>query len=756
MRIPIVDRSIQQRLYNLGVQGENKIEKIDFVLPRFYSDIDLFEGLAYIYIVNAKKEVIVVKLDGEVELAQDQKTENIVLKWLVGREVTQEKGMLNVQIVINGLNNELWKSEISTFTVSKAIEVPTTLAVLYNSQNVKPLTDEPTEEPPITISNRRFFVPSELKNIAVQNDINSESVKIIMPRYYDNNDLSKYTIYLKSVSEGGRSDFIFDTFDKQIQEREIHLNWTLKPPQTSYSGILQIQLFVSGQDFKWETDIGEVNILSSLDSDPIIPTTPSFIDTFLKQIEQQVNEAKLQSEEATRQAVISSTKAKEAYLNAEQTEANKIETVNQAKIALQSASESRQNATKAQQSSESALQSSVLAQQIKDSTEIFYTIDATGNRVGFKRASETEFTYTPSLKGDKGNTGIQGPQGEIGPQGPQGETGPQGSRGVQGAQGIQGERGQIGLQGIQGIKGDQGLQGIQGIKGDKGDTGLQGIQGIKGDKGDKGDTGPIGSQGLKGEQGTQGPIGVQGIVGPQGIQGLIGPKGDQGLQGEVGPQGETGIQGPQGTQGIEGLVGPKGDIGLQGPQGVQGKQGLQGEKGLQGDIGLTGPQGVQGPQGEIGLQGIRGLKGDKGDIGPQGLQGVQGSQGLKGDQGLRGETGAQGTQGPQGLKGDIGPQGATGVQGEKGETGSQGIQGVQGPIGLQGKQGIQGIQGPQGPKGATGDKGDRGTDAVAVESKGLFYFEVAEDGNLYVICTDLDSPPVFTINEEGFLYIEME
>lgn len=95
------------------------------------------------------------------------------------------------------------------------------------------------------------------------------------------------------------------------------------------------------------------------------------------------------------------------------------------------------------------------AQNIKDSTEIQYDVD--GDRVGFKRADEDEFTYTDHLTGPQGPQGIQGQTGATGPMGP---TGPQG---------VQGEKGETGPQGPQGIQGEKGE------KGDKGDPGAPGV-----------------------------------------------------------------------------------------------------------------------------------------------------------------------------------------------------------------------------------------------------------------------------------------
>ena len=135
-----------------------------------------------------------------------------------------------------------------------------------------------------------------------------------------------------------------------------------------------------------------------------------------------------------------------------------------------------------------------------------------------------------TLKGEKGDQGLQGIQGERGEQGPQG---------------IQGEKGDPGEQGAKGDKGEPGIQGPAGEQGPKGDTGEAGAKGDKGDpftyedftqeqlaalKGEKGDTG---------EQGIQGERGLQGERGPQGEQGIQGPKGEKGDKGDKGDPGET-------------------------------------------------------------------------------------------------------------------------------------------------------------------------------------------------------------------------
>lgn len=90
----------------------------------------------------------------------------------------------------------------------------------------------------------------------------------------------------------------------------------------------------------------------------------------------------------------------------------------------------------------------------------------------------------------------------------------------------------------------------------------------------------------------------------------------------------------------------------------------------------------------------------------------------------------------KGDKGDKGEQGIQGVQGPLGPTGMPGIQGIQGEQGI---QGIQGAQGEQGIKGDKGDKGDTGNNAVMVETKGMYGFQV-RDGHLYLSYTGEETP----------------
>ena len=91
---------------------------------------------------------------------------------------------------------------------------------------------------------------------------------------------------------------------------------------------------------------------------------------------------------------------------------------------------------------------------------------------------------------------------------------------------------------------------------------------------------------------------------------------------------------------------------------------------------------------------------------------------------------------------------ATGPRGAKGE---RGLPGEPGPAGQQGVPGQPGQQGEPGEKGEKGDPGEPGINAVGVETQGLFWFSVDDDGYLWVTYTG-DEAPDFRIDEDGYLW----
>lgn len=86
-------------------------------------------------------------------------------------------------------------------------------------------------------------------------------------------------------------------------------------------------------------------------------------------------------------------------------------------------------------------------------------------------------------------------------------------------------------------------------------------------------------------------------------------------------------------------------------------------------------------------------------------------------------------------------------------TGPQGPQGEQGPRGVQGIQGIQGSRGPQGPQGPKGDAGESG---ILTEFEGLYALTVDGNGDLWVHTDAGVTPPKFSLDNDGNIYLEIE
>ena len=126
MRIPITDRIIESYGASIGVQGDNRVETIEFVRPRMHGEIDLsLESIAYLNIAASDGST------GQIVLDQYVEGDNLILKWVVGNQVTAEPGPLYVQIRLSGLENVIWNSEKTMFQVTESIPVDSPQPVVF-------------------------------------------------------------------------------------------------------------------------------------------------------------------------------------------------------------------------------------------------------------------------------------------------------------------------------------------------------------------------------------------------------------------------------------------------------------------------------------------------------------------------------------------------------------------------------------------------------------------------------------------------
>lgn len=131
--------------------------------------------------------------------------------------------------------------------MSKAEEL---LNSISSANNVVLLANV-SDEPHIVIDNdRHITVPDELKRLAVQYDHNIETVTFDCPRYWDDHDMSKMSIYINYLrvdEETGvfqAENVTVDTGDSSI----MHFDWTISRNATEATGKLVFLVCVKCAD----------------------------------------------------------------------------------------------------------------------------------------------------------------------------------------------------------------------------------------------------------------------------------------------------------------------------------------------------------------------------------------------------------------------------------------------------------------------------------------------------------------------------
>lgn len=132
--------------------------------------------------------------------------------------------------------------------MSKAEEL---LDTLDSANGVMLLSADASTELHIVIgSDRNITVPDQLKRIAVQYDHNVETVTFDCPRYWDEHDMSGWTVYINyrrpdnKVGEYIATDIVVDGDDPAI----MHFNWTVSKNVTRANGKLTFKVCIQDAD----------------------------------------------------------------------------------------------------------------------------------------------------------------------------------------------------------------------------------------------------------------------------------------------------------------------------------------------------------------------------------------------------------------------------------------------------------------------------------------------------------------------------
>lgn len=390
MQFQVKDRVIQQYKTVLGVQGDSGVCEVEFALRPEELTFPLDECLAFLVVQLPDKT------DGQVALDRKEDEDGqAIFVWKVGNEVTQAPGLLSASLKLSNMDSLLWGTEITTFTVVRSLPLSSPQPIYFSG---RPRIADPEQEEPITVAERRMFIPSKLQSIAVQNDKNSETVAILCPRYFDGHDLAQYRFFLRTESEGGFDPVLLE---HTAEDSVVRMEWTLRPPQTSFSGRLSIQLWVTGEDFDWQTEPASVTIINQIAGEPVVPVDPPLFEQYIKELERLRQEAAKSEQNAAQSA-------EEAGQYRDETEQIKGETEAARDEAGQIKNETEQirDDTQAIRDETGQIKSETEAirdeaQQIKDSTEITPYIDSSeesGYRAGFQRADMAEPVWTPPLQ----------------------------------------------------------------------------------------------------------------------------------------------------------------------------------------------------------------------------------------------------------------------------------------------------------------------------------------------------------------------
>lgn len=137
--------------------------------------------------------------------------------------------------------------------MSKAEEL---LNSLDSANNVMLLSADASTEPHIVIGNDRIItVPDQLKRIAVQYDHNVETVIFDCPRYWDEHDMSEWTVYINyrrpdnKVGEYIATDITVDDSNPAI----MHFNWTISKNVTRFDGKITFNICI--QDIEQDNTV---------------------------------------------------------------------------------------------------------------------------------------------------------------------------------------------------------------------------------------------------------------------------------------------------------------------------------------------------------------------------------------------------------------------------------------------------------------------------------------------------------------------
>lgn len=117
--------------------------------------------------------------------------------------------------------------------------------------NINVETPNEIKEPHVVVSkSRKIIVPNELKAIAVTGDKDVETITFDCIRFWDDNDLYQFAIYINYVlPNGGEFTYVPEkVWLDDVNSDIFHFDWVIKKEMTYYSGKLQVSILAIKTD----------------------------------------------------------------------------------------------------------------------------------------------------------------------------------------------------------------------------------------------------------------------------------------------------------------------------------------------------------------------------------------------------------------------------------------------------------------------------------------------------------------------------
>lgn len=209
-------------------------------------------------------------------------------------EIAAKAAAIDTELMVKRIEDDRAEDDVSSYTMVR------------DSWTMKPggrQYNDYTDENISTIDDLKA-INLNLKQFNLTQEENSQYIPFEMPRFYDGFDLLPTTILIHYVNEEGYDDRD-DVVNIHYNDDKIRFAWLVKGTATAIAGNLKFEIEARGTNSKGEQYVWkskpnkQLNVLESLSGNGgIIEQDPSWITSFLEQVNEKVGQAQKYANEA--------------------------------------------------------------------------------------------------------------------------------------------------------------------------------------------------------------------------------------------------------------------------------------------------------------------------------------------------------------------------------------------------------------------------------------------------------------------------